>query len=114
MSNPKFKVGDKVILGKHTHFSDDRETDWSSEGAMDKHVGKEAVLIQYRCFYNGHHTWDVDLTAKAFFWREEAMTLTTLTTPAKVAYGRHCNRCQDWNEYIPSDQKDYKCYGCRN
>lgn len=72
--NPKFKVGDKVILHCHAIDGHGMIENWSP--AMDQFVGLGATLTCLIEEYDdGHILWETDITS--FVWREASMTLVS-------------------------------------
>ena len=79
------EVGVSVILGIHK-----RETvygtDWDS--AMDKYIGREAVIRRTRYIADGCLACYVDVDGGEFYWRVEDMILASdvpLLTPEQKA-----------------------------
>jgi hypothetical protein len=120
MANPKYKVGDVVILHKHQIDSNGRDN-WSA--TMEYYVGKKATItyISSANYDLGHQLYSVDIDGGSWEWREEAFTQidkavgqTTTTTPSnKSSKCAVCTRCKTpapWMDYDPS----FKCYSCRH
>jgi len=101
----KYKEGDKVILGEHDSLNGSRN--WSPD--MKQYVGKQATITRVGTV--GSHDlqyYYVDIDNGAWQWRE--LNMVSVTT----SYGCYCTRCTDYNQYIPSDTKNFVCYGCKH
>jgi hypothetical protein len=119
----KFKVGDKVILGRHdpdpgTLFG---FANWAI--GMEKHVGSIATLNHLFPLDLEHgYTWGVDIDLSVYAWHEKNMTLciTEGQLIAAVASlrsnGVSCSKCRDFNNFAESNQSDgtFICYSCRH
>ena len=112
------KVGDTVIIGKHTSLDIYNNYNW--ENRMDAYVGKTAKITQI-CFAetlkDGRvmQLYFIDLDNCDSFWREEALTplffIIAQSVPKNMASGAFCKRCNNYNEYA---EKNYTCWSCRH
>jgi hypothetical protein len=109
-----YKPGDKVILGEHQRINGSKN--WSSE--MAQYVGKEAIITGIASHDKTCQCYNVDIDKGTWEWRENVMTPVSGTgthlSSTDVAYGCHCTKCQDYNQYVPSDTKNFVCYGCKH
>lgn len=107
-----FKVGDKVILGKHQG----PQPNWASD--MDQYVGKEATIIKVLLppvggDMSGSHCYRVD--TNSWMWRGENMLPAVVEAIMKSpTYGAKCKRCGEWNEYAVASPDGFVCFGCRH
>jgi hypothetical protein len=116
-TTPKYKKGDKVILGEHqTQDAQGNKIakNWNKD--MGPFVGKEATIVgHYYVDAFGINLYHVDIDNGMWTWRE--VNMIPVVDQAKVAtpqsYGAKCNKCGDWNEYVPAT-KDFICYGCKH
>jgi hypothetical protein len=117
----KYNVGYYVMLNKHEDIPG-YGTNWEPD--MDQYVGRLTVILSLGPKSPaGIWTYLVDADNRHWYWRESALTccdssgrplVIAATADPVIAYGRQCNKCFDFNQYIPSTQKDYVCYGCRH
>lgn len=109
----KYQIGDKVILGEH----DGTKTSKNWNPYMMQYVGKEATIVRLGMIDSVCQCYRVDIDNGSFEWREinmVAVVSMTSSAVATVSYGCYCTRCTDYNQYIPSDTKNFVCYGCKH
>jgi hypothetical protein len=109
------KVGDKVIVGRHTFKDngDDISDNWCDE--MEQYVGQVATVTRLV----GKDLWDcytveVDIDIDYYSFRVENMTLATdvvYKDPEDWSRPRVCVQCGDTNHYAPY-KANHVCYGC--
>ena len=108
----KLKVGDEVILGKHTDGGN-----WSPD--MDRYVGKTAKLTAKWSTVDtsGNPDWYVDIDGGEFYWREINMIQVgevktpTSTDPSVPAINDHsCPSCGN-DRCSKSERTCWKCGG---
>lgn len=114
--NPKhkFKIGDEVILGEH---QDDGTGNKNWAPNMSQYVGKKdriksCSVVDPTAPTGPTPTYTVE--GNTWVWRECNMTPVSGTVAISTECGCFCSRCGDYNAYIPSDTKAFKCFGCRN
>ncbi len=108
-SKYNFKIGDKVILGKH-----DNEEFWITH--MEKFVGTVTTITQVSRLngYLNHKLWNVD--NNIYHWRDINMIPAgnqPATSIGGSALGAHCKRCHDYLPYIDK-QDGYTCWRCKH
>jgi hypothetical protein len=114
-SQPKFKKGDKVILGEHQEKDSPSGTkNWSSR--MDQYVGREATITTNALLVDDViYMHQVDVDNGNFYWREVNMTpagrVVVIGTISQS--GAKCKRCGEYNEFVPASDT-FTCYGCRH
>lgn len=112
---PKFKIGDKVILGEHRIKDSPRgEKDWNED--MDAFIGKTATIIDDPKYapYVQMVVAHVDVDGGMWSWRLVSMTPADGSpTVSAVGSGAKCQRCGEYNEYAPSSPT-FVCYGCKH
>lgn len=114
-TTPKYKKGDKVILGEHqTQDAQGNKIakNWNKD--MGPFVGKEATIVgHYYVDAFGNNLYHVDIDNGMWTWREVNM-IPVLQQATPTSYGAKCIRCGDYNEYASSNQSDgsFKCYAC--
>ena len=104
----RFKIGDRVILGKHDIISGVGRS-WSDP--MDIYVGKEATIMSsydsgvmaFSAAVQGTHLWKVDIDCGIHYWREVNM---------KPASGQSIATAIGHNTSVPIN--DFTCPTCQN
>lgn len=105
MTNPKdFKVGERVILGRHDNDGSGSPGNWAL--AMDDYVGKVATIIQSngRTDRYGFVVAEVDIDRGRHHWRLANMT------PARPPT---CVECNTLDEYAEPTAKPHFCGLCK-
>jgi hypothetical protein len=107
----RFKIGDKVILGRHD--KDSGMDAWVP--MMDQYVGKETTITRDAGERGGFVCWYVAIDGGYCFWREVNMSPangcgqnTMPKGPAPI-----CKKCHEVAEYAdPND--NFICYRCKH
>ncbi len=103
-----FKVGDKVILGKHIDPATGEVHNWNPD--MEKYVGKVATVQEVGIFtgQRPYHYIKVDLSPR---WYWESL-YQKLASRDPLNDGCRCSKCGEWVPYVePSDS--FVCYSCK-
>lgn len=100
----KFKVGDKVILGKHIDSNGDP---YNWDRSMDQYVGKIATVVEAGA--TGSYEYiKVDLNPR-WYWE---VPFQKLAPRGSQDDGCRCSKCKEWVPYVePSDT--FVCYSCK-
>lgn len=109
----KYKPGDKVVLGEHDGSGGSKN--WDPD--MMQYVAKDATIVRLGTVDSVCQCYIVDIDNGCYEWREINMCplLKKMTHDvAPILYGCYCTKCTDYNQYIPSDTKNFVCYGCKH
>lgn len=97
----KYKVGDRVILGRHRPLSDGRTAEWGQY--MDEYVGKVATIVGLRTTRNGEAAVYVDLDDRRYYWYEYCL---------KYAVEKPDQKCSECGVSAPHDECNGDKYTC--
>ena len=104
----KHKVGDKVIIcdnNKGNHCIPDED--------ISKYIGKEAIITKYIYGSYDNDAYKIDLDNGDFYWATDNFFVTVKQDQIiSLSDGASCNRCKEFNPYVPSS-KTFVCYGCK-
>lgn len=107
----KFKVGDKVILGKHIDHNGD-PYNWNP--SMDQYVGKIATVTEVGNYGSsgstGYDYIKVDLNPR-WYWEAKHQKFAGSSRDPQND-GCRCSKCSEFVPYVePSDT--FVCYSCK-
>lgn len=103
----KFKVGDKIILGKHIDPTTGRVHNW--DPLMDQYVGKVATITSD--YGSGSYGSYVKVDVDNGRWAWEIAYMKPYSRNSQDD-GCRCSKCREWVPYVePSDT--FVCYSCR-